>query len=59
MSATAQKSTKANLIKIHRKIKHHERICHAQHIGLTLKVKVIIRGQRSSHCLVTNKKNLV
>ena len=33
MSATAQKSTKANFIKIHRKIKHYERIFHAQHIG--------------------------
>ena len=33
ISATAQKSTKANFIKIYKKVKYHERICHVQNIG--------------------------
>ena len=53
VSATFQKSIKANLIKLHRKIKHRERICNAKTSVPTVKVKVTeINGQMVSSQLL-------
>ena len=38
-------TTEANLIKLHRKIKHNERVCHALILVPTSKVKVAVRSE--------------
>ena len=42
------KTTKANLMKHHRKIKSNEKICHVTSLVPTFEVKATIRGQRLS-----------
>ena len=44
------KTTQANLMKLHRKMKHNEKVCHAQYLGS------YIYGQRSKSCLSNNSK---
>ena len=48
VSAITQKLLKQNLMKLHRKIEHNEKVCHAQEICSTPKVKVTIRSE--SNC---------
>ena len=38
-------TTEANLIKLHRKIKHNETVCHAHDFGFYAKVKVAVRSE--------------
>ena len=53
VSASVQKSIKANFIRLHRKIKHHERICHAKTLVPTVKVTEINGQMVSSKLLKT------
>ena len=39
-------------MKLHRKIKYYEKVCHAQEFGLVLKVCVTIMGRMSRHLSV-------
>ena len=42
VSAITQKITEANLMKLHRKIEHNEKVCRALELGTLPKVKVTI-----------------
>ena len=39
------KTTEANLIKLHRKIEYNEKVCRAQELGSSPKVKVAIQSE--------------
>ena len=45
MSQHNSKTTKANLTKLHRKIKHHERVCRAQGLGSFAQGQGHVKGQ--------------
>ena len=51
LSAVTLKSIKTNFVNIHRQVRHHERVCHAQDTNPILKVKVTFTDQKSS-CLI-------
>ena len=57
-SVTAQKITEAKFNKIHKKIKHHERIiCHAQHIGSDTQGQGHNQRSKASHFFLSYQKN--
>ena len=43
------KTTRVNLKKLHRKVKHNEKMCHTQELVPTFKVKATIMGWQSDH----------
>ena len=43
VSARTQKTTEANLMKLHRKIEHNEKVCRAQELGY------YVQGQGHNH----------
>ena len=49
-------TTEANLIKLYRKIKHNERLCHTHDLGFIRPRSRSQSGQRSKSCLSNNSK---